>query len=279
LTPAARIEKGSEQSPVNMSVRLRNAVKKLPFARAIWGKLRRKAKWELIDLRDQKHTQQILDRLMKPDTNAIDIGANQGNFLETIVKLSPNGKHYAFEPVPKLAQYLKAKYPQATVLNAAVSDTAGETEFHVVENNPALSGIAERTDLSPTDVIQKIKVPMVKLDDIIPKTEKIDLVKIDVEGAELNVFRGASETIKRSRPHIIFEHGLGPASCYQSNSELVYDELAALGLEIYRLADFLVNRPPLDRGGFCDLVNTTEYWNWIAAPNGWDKQVSAGFAQ
>jgi FkbM family methyltransferase len=249
-----------------MNVHLRNAVKRLPFARAIWGKLRRKAKWELIDLRDQKHTRQILDRLIKPGTNAIDIGANRGDFLEILVKLSPNGKHYAFEPVPELADRLKAKHPQVTILNAAVSDMAGKTEFHVVENNPALSGIAERHDLSPTDVIQKISVSMVKLDDVIPATQKIDFVKIDVEGAELNVFRGARESIKRSNPYIIFEHGLGPATCYQASSELVFDELASLNLEIFRLDDFLANRPPLDRGGFCDLVNTTEYWNWLAAP-------------
>jgi FkbM family methyltransferase len=245
---------------------LRNIVKELPFARTVWQKLRRKTKWELIDLRDQSHIKQILQQLIQPSTNAVDIGANRGEFMENFLNLAPSGIHYAFEPVPDLAENLKAKFPRVTVINAALSDAAGETEFHLVENNPALSGIAERTDLPSTDIIRKIRVKMLRLDDVIPQSHQIDFIKIDVEGAELNVFRGARATIKRTQPYILFEHGLGPASCYEANSERVYDELASLNMQIYRLDSFVDGGSPLGRIEFCELVNSKEYWNWIAGP-------------
>ncbi len=245
---------------------LRSIVKELPFARTVWQKLRRKSKWELIDLRDQEQIEKILQRLIRPSTNAVDIGANQGEFMESFLKLAPSGAHYAFEPVPDLAKSLEAKFPQVTVINAAVSDAVGETEFHLVENNPALSGIAERSDLSNTDKILKIRVKLVRLDDAIPETHRVDFIKIDVEGAELNVLRGARDTIKRAKPYILFEHGLGPASCYDASSERVYDELESLDMHVYKLESFVADEPPLDRSEFRKLVDSTEYWNWIAGP-------------
>ncbi len=249
-----------------MSNFIRRLIKEIPFARPIWQRLRKKSKWELIDLRDQKHINEILGRLITKEANVIDVGANRGEFMSDFVRRAPNGTHFAFEPVPGLAADLVEMFPRVTVMNAAVSDAVGETDFHVVENNPALSGIARRVDLASSDIIRQITVPLVRLDDVIPHEQKIDFIKIDVEGAELNVFRGARTLIRRTRPHILFEHGLGPAACYQANSRLVFAELANLELQVYRLDSYLDRGSALTQSQFCDLVNSSEYWNWIAAP-------------
>ena len=66
---------------------------------------------------------------------------------------------------------------------------------------------------------------MARLDNIIPENLPIHFIKIDVEGAELLVFKGGLKTIHRNKPLIVFEHGIGAADYYDSSPEEVYDLL------------------------------------------------------
>ena len=85
-------------------------------------------------------------------------------------------------------------------------------------------------------------------------------MKIDVEGAELLVMRGAAETLGRHKPFVIFEHGIGGADLYGSKPGEVFDLLSDAGLRIFDLE----GDGPYTRDGF-EAVFTEPIWNFLAA--------------
>jgi len=213
-------------------------------------------------LRDEHAMRVVLATALRHDGNAIDVGANQGDTLEMILAVAPDGRHIAYEPIPGLAQELTARYPQVDVRNAACSEEAGSAEFTHVLNAPAMSGLRQREDLpAHADQVEQITVRLDKLDDALPDGYVPSLVKIDVEGAELLVMRGATETLARHKPFVIFEHGIGGADLYGSKPGEVFDLLNDAGLRIFDLE----GDGPYTRDGF-EAVFTEPIWNFLAAP-------------
>ncbi|MGN6190198.1 MAG: FkbM family methyltransferase [Conexibacter sp.] len=213
-------------------------------------------------MRDEHAMRVVLATALRHDGNAIDVGANNGDTLELILAVAPEGRHIAYEPIPHLAQRLAATYPQVDVRNAACSDAAGSAEFTHVLNAPAMSGLRQRADLpAHAHEVERITVRLDKLDDALPDGYVPSLVKIDVEGAELLVMRGAAETLARHRPFVIFEHGIGGADLYGSQPGEVFDLLGECGLRIFDLE----GDGPYTRDGF-EAVFTEPIWNFLAAP-------------
>src|SRR3954452_2818833 len=80
--------------------------------------------------RDDAHLRAMLAATLPANANCIDVGANVGGVLEEFVRLAPEGRHIAYEPLPELAAELRRRFPDVDVRCAAVSDTAGEARFH-----------------------------------------------------------------------------------------------------------------------------------------------------
>jgi hypothetical protein len=83
------------------------------------------------------------------------------------------------------------------------------------------------------------------------------------------VFKGAIETIKNSRPVIVFEHGLGAADYYGTRSENIYDLLAVqCGLRLFLMAEWLESngRASLGREAFCEQFSSGNNFYFMAAP-------------
>jgi FkbM family methyltransferase len=201
-----------------------------PTARAL---LRRPAAPTDRGLRDDEHLQLLLAFTLTPTAHCIDVGAHRGDLLKHMVRLAPEGRHLAYEPLPDLAASLQRDFPDVDVRNAALGDAAGETPFVHVTNRPAYSGLRER-ELPPEATTDEIRVRVERLDDALPDGFEPDFVKVDVEGGELQVFRGAIETLRRYRPTIWFEHGIGGADRYGTRPTEVYDLLAEdVGLRIF----------------------------------------------
>jgi Methyltransferase FkbM domain len=110
----------------------------------------------------------------------------------------------------------------------------------------------------------RAKVRTDLLDNIV--SERIDLIKIDVEGAELQVLRGAVNTIRKSKPVIIFEHGYGAAEYYGTTPEQVYDLLTECGLHLSLMEDWLKGDSSLIREGFAAQFYQGEFY-FMAYPN------------
>jgi FkbM family methyltransferase len=213
-------------------------------------------------LRDEHAMRVVLATALRRGGNAIDVGANRGETLEMILAVAPDGRHIAYEPIPALAEQLAAAFPGVDVRNAACSDEAGSAEFTHVLNAPAMSGLRQRADLpAHAQEVERFAVQLDKLDDALPEGYVPSLVKIDVEGAELLVMRGAVETLARHRPFVIFEHGIGGADLYGSKPGEVWDLLDGAGLRIFDLE----GDGPYSRDRF-EAVFTEPIWNFLAAP-------------
>ena len=163
-------------------------------------------------------TKAIMQRIIKTDSNCIDVGCHKGEILDIILKLSPNGKHFGFEPIPYLFANLTSKYKnKATIFPYALADKNGTSTFQLVKNAPAYSGINKRRYDIENPEIEEINVELKTLDEVISPDLKIDLIKIDVEGAEFGVLKGAKQLLLKSKPAIIFECGIGGTDFMEPN--------------------------------------------------------------
>jgi FkbM family methyltransferase len=174
------------------------------------------------DREDNELLIKLLGEVLEPDSSCVEVGAHEGAILAEMVRLAPNGRHIAFEPLPALAHQLRHAFPTVDVHEAAASDEAGEQEFIHVVTRPGWSGFRQRP--YPGDErLERIIVTTERLDDAV--TGPVALVKIDVEGAELQVLRGAQRTLQEHRPVVVFEHGLGSADHYGTEPKDVFGAL------------------------------------------------------
>jgi len=212
-------------------------------------------------------TKAIMRKTIKSDSNCIDIGCHKGEILDIVLSCSPKGTHFGFEPLPHLNENLKKKYGKvATILPYALSDNNGTSTFQFVKNAPAYSGIRKRKYDINNPEIEEIEVEIKKLDEVIPNNLKIDFIKIDVEGAEFGVLKGAKVLLKKYKPTIIFEFGLGASDFYNTKPKDIFDLMTnEVGLQIYTLSSFLKKGNPLTLDKFDNLFHSNEEYYFIAS--------------
>jgi FkbM family methyltransferase len=189
--------------------------------------------WQLRASRDQLRLKQVLPRLIEKDSNCLDIGAHKGYFIDLFRTLAPNGEHYAFEPLPELYDELRTKYPEVRSMQLALSNTTGNTTFNKVVGSLAWSGLKPQEYPQELEV-QEIIVQTNRLDNVLPQSKKIDFIKIDVEGAEMEVLKGAIGLITRYKPRILFEHALIHTSHYHVTPTEIFNYFSAIGMDVYR---------------------------------------------
>ena len=213
-----------------------------------------------------------MKRVLTPESSCIDVGLHAGAILDSILHFAPNGRHWAFEPLPHLHAAAVRKYaanPNVHVIGAALSDSTGSSSFQHVVTNPAYSGILKRRYDRPNEEVVEIKIELVQLDNVIPPDFTVRLIKIDVEGAELQVLRGARGTILRCHPYIVFEHGIGAADAYSTQPETVFDFLLECGLSVSLMSAWLkpdTLNSTLSREAFVDEFNTGRNYYFLAHP-------------
>ncbi len=151
-----------------------------------------------------------LDRLLSPGNVFIDVGANIGLYALKAARLvGPTGRVLAFEPGAEAYDHLVANlamnaYPWAAPMKVAASDAAGQAVLHHVPlgHDPQAFSLIANARATDGEVVETVT-----LDSLIDRAglTRVDLIKIDVEGAEPLVIAGARDLLARLRPAVIFE--------------------------------------------------------------------------
>lgn len=207
-----------------------------------------------------------LARVLEPGSNGIDVGCHYGSILSEFCRLAPRGRHVAFEVVPAKVRFLRRKFPDLEVFELGLFDQAGTASFFVCRRATALSSLAQQSEAGA----ERIQVTLARLDDVLPADRPYQLLKLDVEGAELPVLRGARATLARHRPRVLFECGPGGPQAFGYSPGDLHDffDTSDPGYDVYFLKDFLAGGAPAGRAEFERATSSYPFraFNWLAVP-------------
>lgn len=212
---------------------------------------------------EPQRIQKLLHRFIQSSSNCIDIGAHLGSVLSDMIRLAPQGRHLAFEPTPYKAKWLRQKFPEVDVFEVALSDRPGQVEFYLNTERSGFSGLSQH--MSDNATIKKLSVISDCLDNLVKPDHRIDFIKLDVEGHELGVIRGAETLLKRDRPIILFECTKSGLTSAGYTSSEVFDFFNQLQYSIFLPKDIVENGQPLT---FSEFDQALQYpfkaFNFIA---------------
>jgi FkbM family methyltransferase len=143
----------------------------------------------------------------------IDVGVNVGQTLLKVKVLDPDRPYVGFETNPRCCQYVEElirlnHFADCTLVPAGLSDRSGLTKLWLRPNvsfDPAATTISEVSDAP--DALRAQWAAVCRGDEVLPDLhiEGLSVVKIDTEGAELEVLTGLAETVGRFRPFVVCE--------------------------------------------------------------------------
>lgn len=207
--------------------------------------------------------------LLSPGDTCIDVGAHTGRHTFPMAHcVNPGGRILAFEPIPNVAAELREKLSASPdiggmvkVIQCALADVNGETGFTLVNSNPGYSGLLPR-HYDREEQTETIRVTLCRLDDFLTEIPTVRYIKIDCEGAELRVLRGANVLLERDRPIVSFECGDASLESYDYDAGDIFNFWSTLGYSVQS-----ITRQTLDRARFVDACARQEYWDYIAFPS------------
>nr|WP_275539751.1 FkbM family methyltransferase [Streptomyces hyaluromycini] len=146
-------------------------------------------------------------RLAARSTTIADVGAHVGYFSMIAAHANPKAKVHSFEPVDQIHARLSVNVRSNGVQNvklhqAGVSSEPGWADISVRFSGNLLSTGSTLEGAAPDAQLKRI--PLLTLDEVFAET-RLDLVKIDVEGHEMSVLRGARRVLRRDRPTLVME--------------------------------------------------------------------------
>jgi len=206
----------------------------------------RTAPIEILNFFDyEKKDYAMVEKLINKDDNFFDIGANIGWYSINIGVARKNAKIFCFEPIPKTYKYLLNNIKLNSLnniiaYNYGLSNQQGEFTFYYYQEG---SGNASSVNLTGREDIKKVKCKVRTLDGYTTETGlQVDFIKCDVEGAELLVFQGGLETIKRDLP-IVFSEILRKWSAkFNYNPNLIFKMFREIGYQAFTAENELLIR-------------------------------------
>ena len=218
-------------------------------ARDVFEGGRRQRNPELIEIyREGSRIEDFLTMTLERETNCVDVGCHLGSVLDRFVRLAPEGRHLAFEPVPYKTRWLRRKYPHVEIHDEALGAVARRATFYLNGTATGYSGL--RIHDSVGREVAELSVQVTTLDEAVGSDREVGFMKIDVEGGELDVLRGARRLLSRCAPTLLFECTRSGTMAHGHAPEDVFDHLVEQGYRIYLLKDALERGPALQRSDF-----------------------------
>lgn len=217
---------------------------------------------------------EVLRRLLHPGMIFVDVGANIGYFsLIAAKEVTETGKVYAFEPDEENFALLSNNrdrngYKNIIPVKKALSDSIGIDSFYLKKDNLcAHSLVPDRTS-------KIVEVETITFDEYFKDIQRIDVVKIDVEGAEPKVLHGMKKILStQTKIALITEFFPGALQRCGVNPEDYLNELKSFGFTLYKMSEIKEEEPfslitdeelsQLVRGvGIEKLINILCLKNW-----------------
>jgi FkbM family methyltransferase len=181
----------------------------------------------------------VLQARLHPGATAVDIGANIGVHALTMAKIvGPSGRVVCFEPLPHLASTLERTLrlngfgERSQVICSAAANAAGEATLDRAPDSPMslLYPIPEKC--------ASVTVRTIALDDHFAPGERVDLVKIDVKGAERLVYKGMSRLVRENAEiELILKWSASHFVRSNQSPELFWDSIRNDGFKPLRIDD------------------------------------------
>ena len=189
----------------------------------------------------EPHVGKVFREYLRTGMTVLDVGANVGYFTLMAASLvGASGAVYSWEPSPSNARALSASqlangFKNIEIIQAAAADRTALLRYYRASSNGNVSDVIAE---SPEDVLSAETVTALRIDDVVPRTVRVDFVKIDVEGYEFKALSGALNTLQRSRPVIVSE--FSPASLPHTSGVSGREYLQffeRLGYDMFVIAD------------------------------------------
>lgn len=223
--------------------------------------------WPSCEPYDQdKYVLAMLRNLLKPGDVFIDCGANIGYFSVLAGDLvGVTGKVVAIEANPETYKLLRRNLEVNNInlcFNYALTYENGEVELFVPNKGDIFSSLRQNEYIQG-DLMYSCKVLGKTLDDVVNEIQlsKINLIKIDVEGAEIDVIKSAVNVISQFRPPIIVEYGVNTWPVFGSTIQDLFTIIKSYDYSIYK---FDLNNSFTELSDSSLITNT--YVNLLLAP-------------
>ena len=206
----------------------------------------------------------LLEFFLNKNSVFFDIGTNKGEYAYYAEKLINPKNIYLFEPEKKLNKQLRAIFSNCQVFDLALSDSKGNHQFKI----PLINGVADnclsslevgnKEDNETKAIIYEVKTDSL---DNFTKEKNIhpDLIKIDVEGHELSVLKGAENFISKHHTTLIIE--IEQRHHKDINIESVFESFKQKGYNCYYYSKKQSQLFPYENK--THLTNTKEYFGKI----------------
>jgi FkbM family methyltransferase len=207
--------------------------------------------------REELGMRAVLAATLRGDGTYVDVGANRGQVLRDALRIAPHARHIAFEPIPALCAELAREFPGVECRRLALGGARGVAQFCHFTQLDGWSGLRRSPLVSDErGRPEYIEVVVSTLDEELAGMSP-SVLKIDVEGAELEALRGAVQLLRAATPVVIFEHVPQAAALYGAASQELWELLAGLGYDIFAIT----GEGPCTCAEFCRSTTTV---NWLA---------------
>lgn len=188
----------------------------------------------------------LIGRLCQPGTAFLDIGAHIGSILSMVHRQDSSIAIHAIEADADKAKNLKEKFPYCTFQTVAVGEENGTATFFLDRDRPGYNSLAEQDGN-----VERVEVEVCTLDTLYPDIN-FDVIKIDIEGAELGALRGGSALLHRARPTIMFESARVDTNSLGFSPEALWQFLESIGYVIVTPDRLAHTAAPMDLSCFLD---------------------------